>query len=540
MIDCDKLPRSNVRNLPSCTLKKLRITEWIIENIKKQAIWGPFDPDNPLPDVLRNYRVSPLGAVKKGIHFNVPDELKKWRPIHHLSHPRTDVSVNSEVCSEWSTVQYVSFRQVVRMVQNLGPNALLWTVDAKDAYLRVPIKDECIKYMCFKWANKLFAFTSLSFGLASAPKIYTEFADAVFSIIKEKHPQIWKWRDLETAFHYIDDFFGGAPAHLADVAHQQFSDVIQGFAELGIPTKDSKCVAPSTRTKILGFIYDTKLQKIFIPEEKKSEILAEIDRLLHPGSTSSLRCDLQSLVGKLRWFSNCLWSGAAFVRRLEQAINRKVNGQHRCWIKNSSIRADLRWWRRAILLSEDGISFENILRDPAGGDIHVLTDAATHFGLGGWTRTGQWYRYMWNSHKTKAIFADPSYPDIYWKEMCAIAVACVLWSSSWKDKAVTFWCDNMSCVYSLAKRSCTFDRPDIMALIRVIAESATRFKFSPFIIHIKGKDNITADALSRFDLTKFHHDTAGIEMNSWPSRSEAQISEIVLELARVSGLKSLI
>ena len=535
------LARDRVKNLPADALQQLRITEWIIKNVDKKAIWGPFNPkSNSLPAILDNYRVSPIGCVRKGIHFDVPDEDKEWRTIHHLSHPRQGISVNSEVKDEWSTVSYVSFMAVVRMVHSLGPGAYLWTVDAKDAYLRVPIKDQCMRFMCFIWSGMLFAFTSLSFGLTSAPRIYTLFADHVLHIAKESYPGIWANGNQSWVYHYIDDFFGGAPAGWYQTAQVQFQVVIRTFEILGIPTKPPKCCGPATRMKILGFIYDTVRQMLFIPEPKKQQMLFEIDRCLDPRNRRVKRSDVQSLIGKLRWFSNCLWAGPAFVRRLEEEVNRKVNGYHPAWIKTSRLRLDLLWWRQAIFDSKDGVRFVDLLRDRADGDVHVRTDASTKDGMGGWSRDGHWFRYQWNSFRTKHIFRDPRVPDIYWKEMCAIVTACELWGPSWNGKAVTFWCDNEACVFSVAKRRCSFDRPDVMALIRIIAEMANKFNFRPYILHIKGKDNLTADALSRFDLRKFHEDTAGIEMAEVATRSECEISDFVVSLVDRCDLKRLV
>ena len=65
-------------------------------------------------------------------------------------------------------------------------------------------------------------------------------------------------------YHYIDDFFGGAPKSDPTLAHRQFNSVILWFDRLGIPTQPNKCVAPDTSMKILGFVYDTKKQMVFI------------------------------------------------------------------------------------------------------------------------------------------------------------------------------------------------------------------------------------------------------------------------------------
>ena len=260
------LSRDAVKNLPTDLTRKVATVEWIYKNIGLDAIWGPFKSMSELPSwLMGKLRVSPIGAIKKGLHLWIPNHLKEWRVIHHLSHPRSGPSVNSEVIDEWATVQYVQFREVVQMVHSLGKGALLWTVDAKDAYLRVPIKQRAMKHMGFKWDKLIYVFTCLSFGLASAPRIYTLFADAVLEIIKHHtgSSEWWERDEQPLIFHYIDDFFGGAPVGADFSSMQQFEAVISWFDKLGIPTKPSKCCEPNTSTKILGFVYDTIEQMVF-------------------------------------------------------------------------------------------------------------------------------------------------------------------------------------------------------------------------------------------------------------------------------------
>ncbi len=161
----------------------------------------------------------------------------------------------------------------------------------------------------------------------------------------------------------------------------------------------------------------------------------------------------------------------------------------------------------------------HVLTDADQGDVHVLTDASTGIGMGGWNRNGNWFRYRWTDHPNKQLFANPKIPDIYWKEMCAIATSCLIWGGNWGGKSVTFWCDNESCVFSMIKRKCEFRREDVMMLIRIICDCANHYQFHPYFIHIRGKDNMTADALSRFDLNKFKSDIGDVMMDSDPTNS---------------------
>ncbi len=214
-----------------------------------------------MPEQLRDVRVSPLGCVPQGDHYGKELLERDWRVIHHLSHPRNGHSVNSLIDTEFKEVDYVKFREVVGMMMMLGVGALIWTIDAKDAYLRVTIKEQCYKHMGVLWMGLYYVFTCLSFGLASACRIYTRFADWVLWIITNNtNPEWWSINGKPVVYHYIDDFFGGAPKKYEKVAWWQFKAVIHWFDKLGIPTKASKCKSARTRLKILGFVYDTNLR----------------------------------------------------------------------------------------------------------------------------------------------------------------------------------------------------------------------------------------------------------------------------------------
>ena len=530
--DDPALERAKVKNLPMTLGQKLFFTIWTIAQFWKQALWGPFKIDqSDVPTHLRPLRVNPQGCVRKGNHFGVREQDKKWRPINHQSHPRSGMSVNSQVQPEWATVSYIQFREIVALMEFAGVGAEIWAVDAADAFLRVPIKERCMRHMAFIIHGTLWFFTSLCFGLASAPRIYTLFADMTLWIIRNKrlpgHERVeWRFEGRELVHHYVDDFFGIVPVRSDISAKAQFDLCIAWFKELGIPTTPKKVLAPNTSQVILGFLYDTDKQMVFIPPLKLRAYCAAIDRILNRRTVS--KQEVLSLIGKLRWASACVTAGPAFVRRLEEYANRTRRLIDK--VKTGPLRADLIWWRAQIKRAAVGIPFKYILTPRDGGDVHVLTDASTGDGMGGWTKgAGDWFRYRWSDHPRADIFAPAKgkAPDIFWKEMCGVVTAALIWGHKWKGQAVTFHCDNMSSVWTLIKKACSHERKDIMHMVRVFMTVANEHGFHPYIVHIKGKDNVTADALSRFMKKKFWSDTDGTTMAEHETESVGALDAIV-------------
>ena len=60
------------------------------------------------------------------------------------------------------------------------------SVDIKDAYYTVPIATEHQTFLKFRWRDKLYQYTCLPNGLASAPRILTKLLKPVFNILRQK------------------------------------------------------------------------------------------------------------------------------------------------------------------------------------------------------------------------------------------------------------------------------------------------------------------------------------------------------------------
>ena len=475
--------------MPCNETEAIAVTNWIIECIEdKKNIWGPFEDQKELKKALgcqKDAAIAPMGAVPKKVA--VDGKVLSHRVITHLSAPRKGTSVNSCINEKDKDVSYIKLREIVRWVKGLGIGAWIWSADAKDAYLRVPAHKKQWKYLCFKWYGMYFVICSLPFGLASACKIYTAFADAVQWIIIDKSGGLFEENGDINIFHYLDDFFGGSIDKKK--AARQLHHAMDVFDELGIPTTKEKCCAPSTVPKILGFEYDTNAQCIRIPEKKVERYMNELKYILKLKSIK--KRDLLKIIGKLRWASTAIFPGAAFVRHLE-------NAAYRCkqmyWSinLNKELKRELKWWLDVLPSARNGIPFDFILKSTDDFDIEIYTDASTSFGVGGHQKgdVKKWFRYEWRPR------VGPK-PDICFEELLGVCTAVELWGHTWKGKSVKFYCDNIGVVEMLKRKCCVFKREDMMELIRIIGSAAARYGFYFKIYHIKGVDNKIADGLSR-------------------------------------------
>ena len=114
----------------------------------------------------------------------------------------------------------------VSIIQHLGQGTQLVKMDLKDAYHIIPVHPQDHHLLGIQWDNQVFVDHCLSFGLRSAPKVFTAFADLVAWAI---HCQGVRW-----LLHYLNDFLLlGTPGTL-EVASAA-AVAMEVLANAGIP-----------------------------------------------------------------------------------------------------------------------------------------------------------------------------------------------------------------------------------------------------------------------------------------------------------------
>ena len=496
--DFDIPPNSDAK-LPSLDFgQRYAVTHWLVKCIKKGFVIGPFLPDH-VPQYLNPFKLSPVFTVPKP---NTDDLVKKFRVVHHLSHPtKKQNSVNSLISKDWTYVRYTSFLEVVSLAYALGPGAWLWAVDAQDAFYRVPVKKKYWSLLGLQWLGRLFFFVSLPMGLSSACQIYNKFADAIEYIIVKNHRRLftarWRGNTIQLMRHYLDDFFGGHQSKRK--AKQQFELVQQWMADLGIPTKPSKCIKPGRVQRWLGWLYNTLTQTISIPGDKVLRYQARILVIIESGVAHKKQ--LQMLIGALQWAARAIYPGKAWIRRLELVLHYNMGEEFPEGISMKLphfVIEDLKWWYWA-LEELNQIKFQWLLiSERSNFDVTVWTDASGVIGVGGWNSTGQAFQVAWKSTFLAYAKKRRSGLKIQFMELLGLIVAAQLWAPQWVGKVIEFKIDNPGAHYACQKKGAALWRHDMNFLVRQLAKLAVEFKFKFWVTGILGKHNVIADALSRF------------------------------------------
>ena len=183
-----------------------------------------------LPQVVAaQVHTSPIEVTPKG---HTPG---KRRLIVDLSSPAGS-SINDGISQACCSLSYISLDEVAKIVAGIGQGALLGKMDIKSAYRIVPVHPEDQFLLGMKWQGEVYLDTRLSFGLRSAPIIFTALADALEWITRQQGVCV---------LHYLDDFITIGPPDSAECG-MNMQKLCQMREQLGVPVAAEKTVGPTT------------------------------------------------------------------------------------------------------------------------------------------------------------------------------------------------------------------------------------------------------------------------------------------------------
>jgi hypothetical protein len=184
--------------------------------------------------------------------FLVPKSNGKFRPVINLKR------LNEYVCYE--KFKQETFTFVLELIQ---PNDWFISLDLRSAYWSVPIHEDYIKFLKFQWRNELYTFVCLPFGLSSAPFVFTKILKPVYGSFRQQGIR---------CSYYIDDSIGMNKNR--DMCESDAVCMIKTLETLGFVINDEKSVLiPVQRITYFGLIIDSKMFRIFLPDEKLKKII---------------------------------------------------------------------------------------------------------------------------------------------------------------------------------------------------------------------------------------------------------------------------
>ena len=209
-------------------------------------------------------------------HRFVPKPGNRWRPVIDLS-----------CLNKFLAISKFKMETPESIRASLRKNEWVTSIDLTDAYLHIPIHPQSHKYLCFFHKGVSYQFTSLPFGLATAPLIFTSIVKEVRLLALQQGIRIHQ---------YLDDWLIRAPSK--EECHKQTQKLLNLIQELGFLVNHKKSeLVLFQRFDFLGyhFLLDLGLVK---PTQDRWTKLQDMFRRLSSKSVISART-LMSTIGLL-------------------------------------------------------------------------------------------------------------------------------------------------------------------------------------------------------------------------------------------------
>jgi hypothetical protein len=394
--------------------------------------------------------------------FLISRENKKVRLIHNL-----------KPLNACLTKLHFKMEGLPAILQVIQEGDYFIKIDLKDAYLSIPMHPKEFPFLGFSCNNEFFNWTSLPFGLSQAPWIFTKILKPVAAYLRKLGIRL---------SIYLDDFL--VMNKVPELLFVQGQFTVKLLKCLGFEISDKSILIPSRRIIFLGFVLDSELMKVFVPEEKLDKFICEIKLILTGG-----RCSLQilsGLIGKMNSFCQAILPGHLHFRNVDRFLHEQLRQYESDYsqvvILSKEVLESLNWWH-SCFKRFNGKPFQ-----PPAPSIRITTDSS----LFRWGAVcgSETISYAWDS-------TDSSHINI--KELRAVLLAFRSFIKRPLKQLTTvgLWMDNCCAVHAINKfgsSSCT----TLNDLACELWHLAIDFNCFLQAFYIPGKENIEADWASRY------------------------------------------
>jgi hypothetical protein len=217
------------------------------------------------------------------------------------------------------------------------------SIDLKDAYYSIPIRERDRKYLRFYWHNQLYQFTCLPNGLSSGPRKFTKILKPALSSLHIKG---------HIVSSHLDDFYlqGKTPEECCS----NLIDTVTLFTQLGLLVHPEKCnFIPSQEIVILGFIINSVKMTVKLTPEKALALKSDCDLFLKKCPGNIAIREVAQIIGKIVSSFPGVLNGPLYYRHLERdktsALARnKGNFDARMTLSKESM-LELKWWSNKVI-----------------------------------------------------------------------------------------------------------------------------------------------------------------------------------------------
>ena len=414
-------------------------------------------------NLLRKGTIITSDATSPGFYsrlFMVPKKSGELRPI-------LDLSALNKFISK-SKFKMETPRDIRRVIRHGDWGTSL---DLQDAYYHILIHPDSRKFLRFVWADRVYEYAALPFGLSPAPLIFTKVAVEFLALQRRAGHRLKA---------YLDDWLVLSSTNQG--AHHSIHHLMSSAQQFGFQVNLEKSeLVPSQTFIFLGMAFDT-VSFTVRPAPPRIKVLSRYVSSILQGTYISFR-DCHRVIGHMESVSDLLPLARVHKRPFQRQVANRFPPlldwdceiPSRLWLRQS-----LSQW-----LDTDWLHSHVPIR-PIGPRVYLHTDAS----LQGWGAhcdqgqvSGSWDPLCRSQH-------------INWLELQAIFLALQHFQSFLRNKCIVICSDNTTALAYIRAQGGTAS-PTLSLLAESVLLWAHSHGMTLIPEFVPGKLNVLADALSR-------------------------------------------
>ena len=394
--------------------------------------------------------VSPIGcASKKG--------SEKYRVVTDMRHVNQYIDIPS--------VRYEDLSVLPNVVRNNDSYA---SVDLKDGFNNITLREDFRKYFGFKWKGKFYVWNVLNFGCNIAPYLFTKILRPVVTYLRSCGVR---------CILYVDDFLLLGPRNTLPM---DIELVVDTLVDLGWKINYEKsCLIPSDKIEYLGLQIqnrDDGVPVLKVPNSKISKVRKDIKRVLKQEYVSARV--LSKVAGQCNFICKAVLPGRLMLRNIYRLIKEKITWESKLKLDTGAIN-DLLWWYNSLETWNGKVIL------PSEIDGQLVTDAS---------QTG------WGGHYGKEITQgfwnltmSRKHSNI--RELTAVLLSLRAFAHLLENKTIQILSDNITTVAYINHMGGPME--ELTDVAKQIWAEAIQHNITVVAKHLSGKLNSQADGLSR-------------------------------------------
>ncbi|XP_070573977.1 uncharacterized protein [Ptychodera flava] len=191
------------------------------------------------------------------------------------------------------------------------------------------------KYLKFQWRQKMYQFLCLTFGLASAPRIFTKLMKPVIAILRRLGIRL---------IIYLDDI--RLMNQSKELLLQDRDTLLFLLQQLGFGINWKKSfLTPSQEIEFLGFLINSVTMRMMLPENKITQLVDHCMELSHKAQITVR--ELAKVIGKMTASMAAIFPALLHCRYLQMTKTRSLihNQSYESLVTlPQECREELQWW----------------------------------------------------------------------------------------------------------------------------------------------------------------------------------------------------